>query len=121
MTREEKLIALASLLEIEKPLSSDYRRLEVYLNLAEREILSWRYGYADKKPCGLPEELEGVQLFAVIAGYNTAGAENQLSHSENGISRTFKHSDMIAYIHANVTPYARVISVGDGDYAPDEY
>lgn len=121
MTNDEKLLVLAELLEMDEPSSADFRRLETYLKLAEREIISWRYGYSETKPCSFPDELDGVQLFAVVAGCNTSGAENQTSHSENGISRTFKHSDMIAYIRANVTPYVGVISRSGDVYASDEY
>lgn len=121
MTNDEKLIALTALLREPEPSADDYRLYTTYLKLAEREIISWRYGSADNRPLVLPEEYDTVQLFAVIAGLNTSGAENQTSHSENGISRTFKHTDMIAYIRANVTPYVGVISLA-GDYdAADEY
>lgn len=67
-----------------------------YLEMAESEILSWS-GAESVSP-----NYDTVQIMAVIAGYNLLGAENQTSHSENGISRVFKYSDMLAYIRNNV-------------------
>lgn len=67
-----------------------------YLEMAESEIMSWS-GAESVSP-----NYDTVQIMAVIAGYNLLGAENQTSHSENGISRVFKYSDMLAYIRNNV-------------------
>ena len=50
-----------------------------------------------------------TQVHAVIAGYSISGAENQTAHSENGISRSFKYEDMIAYIRSHVIPIVKVI------------
>ena len=85
------------------------RLIEVYLNAAAKEIIAWRYSYSGQMPEEVPPEYEMTQVYAVIAGYSQAGAENQISHSENGISRTFKHEDMISYIRANVIPLAGVL------------
>lgn len=49
-----------------------------------------------------------VQIMACMAGYGISGAEGQLSHSENGISRTWKYSDMVQYIHDNIPAYCGV-------------
>ena len=59
----------------------------------------------------VPERYDGTQIYAVVAGYTHAGAEGQTAHSENGISRTFKYSDMVDYIHNNVTAIVRVGAV----------
>lgn len=89
-------------------------RIGVYLIAAAREILSWRFSYAGSYPSfterdGVPVEYEMTQVFAVIAGYSQSGAENQTAHSENGISRTFKYEDMVAYIRRHVIPMAGVM------------
>lgn len=111
MTTDEKLTALKSIMGIED--TSMDGVLNTYLSLAQNEIISWRYSYAseDSTPTEVPAEYEQVQIFAVIAGYSQSGAENQTSHSENGISRTFKYEDMVAYIHAHVIPFVKVLSV----------
>ncbi len=108
MTTKEKLTMLKAFMRIEG--NADDALLTAYLNAAEMEILSWKYGYCkDRMPSEVDEEDEMTQIHAVIAGFNIAGAENQISHSENGVSRSFKFSDMIIYVRANVIPFAKLI------------
>lgn len=108
MTESQKRESIRQILNIG---ITEEQRIGVYLNLAKAEIISWLYGYTDKdiNECELPAKYDTVQVNAVIAGYSISGAENQTSHSENGISRTFKHSDMSDYIRSNVTPFAGVM------------
>lgn len=54
-------------------------------------------------------EFDTVQVMACVAGFNLSGAENQKSHSENGINRSFRYADMLEYIRDNVPPYCGVI------------
>lgn len=82
--------------------------LQAYIEDAGKEILQYRYSYARAIPSSVPAEYENTQIQAVIAGYGIRGAEGQLSHDENGIRRTFKYEDMIAYIRNNVRAIARV-------------
>lgn len=105
MSSDEKLELLVTLLDADSDASE---KLEAYLTIAEKEILSWRYSYAGGIPKEFPPEYEMTQINAVIAGFNLIGAENQTQHSENGIQRMFKHSDMISYIRSNVIPIAGV-------------
>lgn len=106
----EKLEMLKTILGIDTSDSSEDARLTVYLSVAAKEILGWRYSYKlENAPTEVPLEYEVTQIFAVVAGYSQSGAENQLSHSENGISRTFKYDSMIAFIRANVVPLVGVL------------
>ena len=105
MTSDEKLDMLSVLLN---PSKEESGRLEVYLQMAEKEILAWRYSYASQIPQSVPEEYEMTQIHAVLAGFSISGAENQTQHSENGINRMFKYPDMVAYIRSNVLPIAGV-------------
>ncbi len=109
MTNTEKLSMTKILLGLDETDTSEDSRLAVYLDASKSEILSWRYSYASNKPYEVPAEYEMTQIHAVIAGYSISGAENQTSHNENGINRTFKFSDMVDYIHAHVIPIARCI------------
>lgn len=104
MTDTEKLNNLKILLDIHTNDADD--QLGVYLGMAKTEILNWLYSSVGT-PEGVqfPERYDWVQINACIAGFNLSGAENQMTHSENGISRTFKYSDMVDYIHAHVYPY----------------
>lgn len=109
MTREEKLSMIKSFLEIDSEDTSEDSRITVYLKASESEILNWRYSYASEIPEEVPAEYEMTQIFAVIAGYTTSGAENQKSHHEGSVIRIFKYEDMIAYIRGHVIPIARCL------------
>jgi len=109
MTMMEKIEMIKGLLGISAQDTSEDLRIKVYLTAAEKEILSWRYSLSSQKVTSVPAEYEMTQIFAVVAGYSQSGAENQLLHTENGISRQFKHADMIAYIRSNVLSIAGCI------------
>lgn len=109
MNVEDKLEMLKTVLDIQPSDTSEDSRLTVYLSAAEKEIIGWRYSYASQTVETVPAEYEMVQVFAVVAGYSQSGAENQMSHTENSISRTFSYPDMIHYIRANVIPLCGVL------------
>lgn len=119
MTAAEKLEILKTLLGIVDPPAPEPELaksaeeeetpqdhlLNTYLDLAKREIISWIYHLQAEVPpevTDVPERFEVVQIMAVVAGYNLNGAENQTSHHENGINRSFRYADMVQYIRANV-------------------
>lgn len=108
MTEAEKVFMAKQLMRLENKSTED-SRIAVFLEVAGREIISWRYSYfKGEKPVEVPPEYEMIQIYAIVAGYSQIGAENETSHSENGTSRTFHYSDMMDYIHAHVIPYAGV-------------
>ena len=106
MTLDEKVDLIMPLLDDD---SISGAKIEAYLTLAEKALLSHRYAHSSNKPTAVPEEYEYVQIQAVVNGLGISGAEGQTAHSENGISRTFKYSDMIDYIHRNVPAFVGVI------------
>lgn len=108
MSIDNKLAMLKSFLKVESD-DSDYDLL-LLLDFAKTEILNWLY--SGKTPEGIsdvPENYTNTQVMACVIGYGVSGAEGQESHSEGGISRTFKYPDMISYIRSNVFPYVGVI------------
>ena len=108
MTDSEKLTYLKSVLGISD--TSQDTLLTNYLNMAAFEIIQFKYSLIGV-PDGLtaPDDEDTMtQIFAVVAGFNRRGAEDQTSHNENQIYRTFKHEDMVAYIRSHVAAYARV-------------
>lgn len=107
MNDSEKLSMIKSMLGFEDAFED--KRLTAYLDASKREILAWRYSYSAEAPDEVPAEYEMTQVSAVVAGYSQSGAENQTSHSENGISRAFKYEDMIAYIRSHVIPIVKVM------------
>lgn len=109
MSDPEKLNMVKSLLNLDDDSEDD--RISVYLRAAQNEIVGWRYSYSERysTEMPIPEEYEMTQIYAVIAGYSQSGAENQLSHGENGITRRFSYPDMLHYIRSNVIPIAKVM------------
>jgi hypothetical protein len=108
MTDAEKLSQLKALLQITD--TTQDSTLTVYLTLARDEILNWLY--SGKTPEGVsdvPARYIPTQIQAVVVGYSQSGAEGQLAHTENAISRQFEYSNMLAFIKSNVIPYAQVM------------
>jgi len=106
MTNEEKLQIVKIKLDIPLTDTSCDSELLVYLNFAKCEILNWMYinkrGGIPDDVTDVPTRYEMTQVEAVVVGFSKRGAEGEKIHNENGINRTFKHTDMIEYIHANV-------------------
>lgn len=109
MNVTEKLKMVKTLLDIAESDTTEDSRIQVYLTAAEKEVISWRYSLSSQTVNTVPAEYEMTQIFAVIAGYSQSGAESQLSHSENSISRTFSYPDMVHYIRKNVVPFCGLI------------
>lgn len=111
MTDAEKLTNLKTILFGSASDTSHDAELGVYLNLTTQEILAWKYSLCGGVPDGVtavPYGEEVTQIMACAAGYGMKGAPDQLSHTENGIARTWKYADMAQYVHANVIAYAGV-------------
>lgn len=109
MTMQEKADKVASILGMDADDEDVQDVINAYLTAAESEILAWRY------PSGstvkdVPPEYDMTEVFAVVAGYTQRGAEGQTYHAENGITRTFAHSDMVDYIRKHVIPLCGVPS-----------
>jgi hypothetical protein len=108
MNDAEKLGQLKVLLQITDTMQE--ATLAVYLDFAKAEILAWLY--SGKTPEGVsdvPARYIPTQIQAVVVGYSQSGAEGQLAHTENAISRQFEYSNMLAFIKSNVIPYAQVM------------
>lgn len=81
-----------------------------YLEMAAFEIIQFKYSLIGV-PDGQtePDDEDAMTwVFAVVAGYNDRGAENQTSHNENQIYRTFHFTDMVEYIRSHIIPYAKL-------------
>ena len=108
MTDTQKLTYLKTMLGITG--TAQDTLLTTYLAMATQEILQFKYslvGIPDGQTEVDPED-EITQIHAVVAGFNIRGAENQTSHNENQIYRTFDANDMVDYCRNKVIPYARV-------------
>lgn len=111
MTASVKLSYIKTMLGIAQSDASEDALIETYLAMATQEILQFKYslvGVPDGKT-DVDAEDEITQIHAVLAGYNIRGAENQTSHNENQIYRTFDANDMVDYIRQKVIPFAAVL------------
>lgn len=108
MTLEEKLAKVKQILGITD--ESYDEKLTMYLNLSKDELLSWLYsGKIPEGVTDVPPMYEVTQIMACVVGFGLEGAEGQLAHSENGISRSWKYSDMVEYIRNHVFPNVEVL------------
>jgi hypothetical protein len=91
MTIDEKIAKVKVLIS---PDTASDELLSYLLEQSEGIILSRRY------PFGAPEEAtlsalhEQIQLRIAVELFSKMGAEGQLSHSENGVSRTWEAADV---------------------------
>ena len=108
MTQNEKIARIRAFIPANASVTDE--TLSAFLDAAKDEIISWRYGRRLQAAfiTDVPAEYENIQCMAVVAGLTLIGGVNETAHSENGISRTFRYSDMVEYIHARVIPLAEV-------------
>ena len=107
MTDSQKLTYIKTMIGISD--TSQDAMIETYLAMAAQEIIQFKYSLVGADGhTEVDSEDEVTQIHAVLAGYNIRGAENQTSHNENQIYRTFHFTDMVEYVRNHVIPYARV-------------
>lgn len=83
--------------------------LSTYLDLAGDKILRKAYPY-DSSVMEVPSEYHLLQCEIAVYLLNKRGAEGQLVHSENGISRTYENADVPKSMLKSVIPNCGVIS-----------
>ncbi len=103
MTNSEKLEMLEAIVD-----ETDEDVLSTYLTLAGSKIIAKAYPYNDDVT-EVPAKYHALQIEIAAYMLNKRGAEGQLSHSENGISRSYESADVPASILKTVTPYCGVI------------
>lgn len=83
--------------------------LSAYLTEAESAIMNRAYpfGYTDETP--FPSKYDILSCQIAVYLLNKRGAEGQLTHSENGISRSYSGSNIPADMLTSVVPYCSSI------------
>ena len=81
--------------------------LSTYLNLAEKIVLTRAYPYANASK--VPIKYDGVHLEIAAYLLNKRGAEGEVSHSENGVTRTYENGDIPSSLLRAITPVAEVL------------
>lgn len=77
------------------------------LESAKAAIQSRRFPFGNQ-PDALEPRYEDLQFRCALDIYNKAGAEGQLGHTENGISRSYEAAWISTQLLLEVTPYAGV-------------
>ena len=104
MTQAEKLMLL-------KAMGNESDTEEVlltYLNIAGSKIINRAYPYGSDET-EVPARYEYLQCEIAAYLLNKRGAEGQISHSENGISRTYASADVPEAMLSAITPCVGVI------------
>lgn len=81
--------------------------LLMLLTLSAQKILDRAYPYDDSIK-EVPSRYATKQVEIAVYLYNKRGAEGQISHSENTISRTYESADVPESLMKGITPYVGV-------------
>ncbi len=109
MTEAEKL-ALCRVM-VDQPADADGWSDNVlisYLSLAGRKILNRAYPY-DDAVTEVPRRYGVLQCEIATYLLNKRGAEGEISHSENGISRTYENADVPESMLSDVIPHCGLV------------
>ena len=104
MTHNEKLTSLKAMVG-----GSDTNEvLSAYLTLAGCKIIAKAYPY-NSEETDVPAQYHYLQVEIAAYMLNKRGAEGQISHTENGITRQYENADVPASMLKAITPYCGVI------------
>lgn len=92
MTSEEKKSAVKVLIS---PDTDTDEVIDMMLSLSENMILNRMYPYGYPEGTIIPPRYENIQIQLAVEIYSKRGAEGQVSHSENGISRTWPEKSQL--------------------------
>lgn len=95
MTIEEKIIEFGAAIA---PDVVEEAVAESELKAAEAMILNKMYPFGYPDETEIPVRYERLQIKLAVELYNQRGAEGQSSHSENGTTRTWAASSILAKI-----------------------
>lgn len=101
MTSDEKIARLKVLLS---PDTATDELLSFLLEQAEGVVLARRYPFGKPEDATVPAIYEGVQLRIAIELYSKMGAEGQIAHAENGVSRSYEAGDISPSLLRQITP-----------------
>lgn len=88
---------------------ADEAVLSTYLSMAKGAVLSRAYPYAEEYPEEVPPKYDLIQVEIAAYMLNKRGAEGEVTHSENGVSRTYEDGDIPPTLLRRITPVAGVL------------
>lgn len=101
-----KLEQLKSLLGISG--TDEDAMLLTLLSISAQKILDRLYPFDDTMT-SIPSRYVSKQVEIAVWLYNKRGAEGQVAHSENGISRAYESADIPDSLLAGITPKVGVL------------
>lgn len=108
MSESEKLILLRVMVGgSDAPDWSD-EILLTYLTIAGQKIINRAYPYEDTVEI-VPKRYGTLQCEIAAYLLNKRGAEGEITHSENGISRTYEKADVPESLIGQVVPFVGVM------------
>ena len=107
MTNEEKLTSLEALIS---PDTADKALLSSYIMLAEGIVLNRRYPYGAPEGTTVPKQYENIQLLIALELFSKRGAEGQIEHDENGISRKYESAVVSNSLLRRIIPIVRSVT-----------
>ena len=97
--------AAAQLTKLQRRINVDTETGNDLLDAASDIIMQRRYPFSD-----FPNELEarfwGLQIRIAVDLYNKQGAEGEVAHTENGVSRTYGAENVSTDLLNEITPKA---------------
>lgn len=102
LTQEEMKVALKSRL----PEEVASEELDSLLLASKGFVLDRRYPFGYSTDAVVPAQYQAVQIDIAVDLYNKKGAEGELAHSENGISRTYEGAHVSPQLLRRIMPCA---------------
>lgn len=84
--------------------------LEAALERARLGILELRFPFGFEYEQELESQYKGLQLEVAIEIISKMGAEGEVAHSENGVSRTYENAGISDSLKRRVVPMAKAVS-----------
>ncbi len=109
MTESQKLEQLKKLSG-----ESDESILLAYLGLAGEYVIKRAYPFHPDKMI-VPAKYHSTQIEIALYLLNKRGAEGEISHSENGISRSYENASVPDSMLKHITPHVSVLGFRRGD------
>lgn len=102
MNATEKLAMLKVLVDVEGDTQDS--ALTVYLTVAGKKILNKAFPY-DSTQTEVPNRYALLQCEIAAYLWNKRGAEGEISHNENGISRSYENADVPSSMLKEIVPF----------------
>lgn len=106
----EKAQIVAKMLE---PEEVDETSLLPYIDVAKHIVLTKRYPFGYEIGTEVPSRFEGIQCQVALELWARRGAEGEMAHTENGISRTWASQVISPLLLKLVTPVVGSVVVDE--------